>query len=200
MPVSHTTSHPLSRIVAGVVAGHIALDFCNTAGEHLAPAPDELLVDWETFIRWAVQAGLLSPESYTELTRRPSEMLAVLKLRDAIYSVSLAVARSTRIPRADLDHICEQAKLALPPVVSGPAGVRWRPRPQHASEQLRGLLANQALSLICSPRAARIGVCQGGLCGWLFLDDSRGMRRRWCDMKDCGNRAKARRYTARHKS
>jgi predicted RNA-binding Zn ribbon-like protein len=37
-------------------------------------------------------------------------------------------------------------------------------------------------------------MCGGGLCGWLFLDESRGKRRRWCDMKDCGNREKARRY------
>ena len=127
-------------------------------------------------------------------------MLSVLKLRDAIYAVCLALARKARVPRASLDDICAQAKLPLPPVVSSPAGVRWRPDAPRASDQLRGLLANEALSLICSPQAARIGVCQGGLCGWLFLDDSRGMRRRWCDMKDCGNRAKARRYIERRKT
>jgi predicted RNA-binding Zn ribbon-like protein len=45
----------------------------------------------------------------------------------------------------------------------------------------------------------RIGICEGGLCGWLFLDESRGKRRRWCDMNDCGGRAKARRYYDKHK-
>lgn len=49
----------------------------------------------------------------------------------------------------------------------------------------------EALSHSCSLKAARIGICERGLCGWLFLDESRGKRRRWCDMKDCGSRAKA---------
>ena len=39
-----------------------------------------------------------------------------------------------------------------------------------------------------------IRVCEGRSCGWLFLDTSRNRTRRWCDMKICGNRAKARRY------
>jgi predicted RNA-binding Zn ribbon-like protein len=33
----------------------------------------------------------------------------------------------------------------------------------------------------------------------VFLDESRGKRRRWCDMNDCGSRAKARRYYHRQK-
>ena len=36
------------------------------------------------------------------------------------------------------------------------------------------------------------------LCGWLFIDSSRGRRRRWCSMKTCGNQAKAARYRSAH--
>jgi predicted RNA-binding Zn ribbon-like protein len=36
--------------------------------------------------------------------------------------------------------------------------------------------------------------CEGDVCGWLFLDRSPAGRRRWCSMRDCGNRAKARRH------
>jgi len=79
-------------------------------------------------------------------------------------------------------------------VVSEGGRVHWRPDSQFASQQLRAILAGEALSLFCSRKSARIGMCGGGLCGWLFLDESRGKRRRWCDMKDCGNREKARRY------
>jgi predicted RNA-binding Zn ribbon-like protein len=35
---------------------------------------------------------------------------------------------------------------------------------------------------------------EAGGCGWLFVDESRNGSRRWCSMKDCGNRAKARRH------
>ncbi|MHB1675570.1 MAG: CGNR zinc finger domain-containing protein [Acidobacteriaceae bacterium] len=73
------------------------------------------------------------------------------------------------------------------------------PAPSQASEHLCGVLGAESLSLFCSPKATRIGVCGGGNCGWLFLDESRGKRRRWCDMNDCGSRAKARRYYEKHK-
>lgn len=36
---------------------------------------------------------------------------------------------------------------------------------------------------------ARVKVCP--TCRWLFLDRSKNRSRRWCDMKVCGNRAKA---------
>lgn len=38
------------------------------------------------------------------------------------------------------------------------------------------------------------GLHESGECGWLFLDETRNHTRRWCSMKDCGNRAKARRH------
>jgi len=37
-------------------------------------------------------------------------------------------------------------------------------------------------------------------CGWLFLDETRNRSRRWCSMKDCGNRAKARRHYRRRRA
>ena len=40
--------------------------------------------------------------------------------------------------------------------------------------------------------AERVRGC--GRCGWLFLDSSRGGRRRWCSMSTCGNREKASRH------
>jgi len=32
----------------------------------------------------------------------------------------------------------------------------------------------------------------------MFIDESRNRSRSWCDVSDCGNRAKARRYHHRH--
>jgi len=50
-----------------------------------------------------------------------------------------------------------------------------------------------------SEERARVKECDSDTCDWLFLDRSRNRSRRWCDMSDCGNRAKARRYQARHR-
>jgi predicted RNA-binding Zn ribbon-like protein len=37
------------------------------------------------------------------------------------------------------------------------------------------------------------------MCRWVFYDESRAGKRRWCDMASCGNRAKAARHRARQK-
>jgi len=184
----------LAKLVAAQVGGHLALDFCNTAGEHLAERPDELFPDWESFVRWAVQVGLIEPESYGELVDSPSAIEEVWELREEIYHVGLTLALGDPVAEHDLGAIREEANAPKPMVVSEGGRVHWLPDPQFASQQLRAILAGEALSLFCSRRSDRIGMCGGGLCGWLFLDESRGKRRRWCDMKDCGNREKARRY------
>ena len=104
-----------------------------------------------------------------------------------------------RPAKRDLDWIQGQAKATGPECTITGNGLCWRPNRARASAQLCALLAKEALSLFCSPKASRIGICEGGKCGWLFLDESRGKRRRWCDMNDCGNRAKARAYYERHR-
>jgi len=46
---------------------------------------------------------------------------------------------------------------------------------------------------------AHVQMCNGDNCGWLFIDSSKNHSRRWCDMRDCGNRAKIRRHRLRQK-
>ncbi len=50
---------------------------------------------------------------------------------------------------------------------------------------------------------ARTHICDEsaiGRCGWLFVDETRNHSRRYCSMKDCGNRAKQRRHWQRKKA
>ena len=58
-------------------------------------------------------------------------------------------------------------------------------------------VAESACALLTDEqRLARLRACEGDGCGWLFIDQSRSGRRRWCDMTVCGNRAKAARHYA----
>jgi predicted RNA-binding Zn ribbon-like protein len=45
----------------------------------------------------------------------------------------------------------------------------------------------------------RLKACPGPDCGWVFHDRSRNGSRRWCDMAECGNRAKGAAFRARHR-
>jgi predicted RNA-binding Zn ribbon-like protein len=66
------------------------------------------------------------------------------------------------------------------------------------------VLAQAALDLLLGnligEHTPRLHTCASETCRWLFLDSSKNRTRRWCDMKTCGNRAKARRYSAAHRA
>ena len=55
-------------------------------------------------------------------------------------------------------------------------------------------VVRSATDLLTSDAVTRIGCCADETCGWLFLDTTRSRTRRWCDMKQCGNRNKVRRF------
>ena len=67
-------------------------------------------------------------------------------------------------------------------------------------DQMLWPIIRSAAELLTSDKLDRVCECPGENCGWLFIDMSRNRSRRWCDMKDCGNRAKARRHYRKTKA
>jgi len=58
-------------------------------------------------------------------------------------------------------------------------------------------IIKSAADLLVSSELKGVKQCADDACGWLFMDKSRNNSRRWCSMKDCGNRAKAHRHYLR---
>jgi predicted RNA-binding Zn ribbon-like protein len=48
-------------------------------------------------------------------------------------------------------------------------------------------IARDAAELLASDRLEYVRACASKTCEWLFLDESKNHRRRWCDMTKCGN-------------
>ena len=55
------------------------------------------------------------------------------------------------------------------------------------------------LRAMARPGWPRFKACRGDDCRWVFVDGSRNTSRRWCDMANCGNRAKLATFRARHR-
>src|SRR5207237_8218223 len=93
------------------------------------------------------------------------------------------------------------AHARLAPVSAGYA-LHW-PAAANAAALDRMLwpVAYSAADLLSTPELlGRVGECADDRgCGYLFLDMTKNRSRRWFDMKDCGNRAKARRHYERRK-
>jgi len=63
--------------------------------------------------------------------------------------------------------------------------------------QARATIAGSLAHYLADHDLRRIRVCANEGCRWRFIDRSPAGRRRWCDMRTCGNRAKVARHRAR---
>lgn len=63
--------------------------------------------------------------------------------------------------------------------------------------QARASIAGSLAHYLAEHDLGRMRVCANDGCRWRFIDRSPGGRRRWCDMRTCGNRAKVARHRAR---
>ncbi|HLO33051.1 MAG TPA: ABATE domain-containing protein [Anaerolineales bacterium] len=190
-------------------SGHPALEFTNTVNNHASEQPGETLYQYEDLLSWAKRVGLLREEQVQKLSRKasaqPDEAAAALtrslELREAIYRIF--VAQTTGKAPADRDLAILNSALAR--LTSGAQIARrsgrfeWQWNLDENSLDLPlGLIALSAVDLMTSEYYQWLGQCadEDG-CGWLFVDTSKNHSRRWCDINDCGNRAKQRRYQKR---
>lgn len=63
--------------------------------------------------------------------------------------------------------------------------------------QARAAIAGSLAHYIADHDIGRLRICASDECSWRFVDRSPTGRRRWCDMRTCGNRAKVARHRAR---
>jgi predicted RNA-binding Zn ribbon-like protein len=187
-----------NKLAAGV-GGHLALEFANTASWHLSKHPAERLRSWDDVVRWAAELQLISADQVEDLSAARGNLQRLISLREDIFSIALAHARDEQPKRAVVDRVSVTAQKHGPSPLPVERRLVWNFDIALADRQIAALLAREALSLCCSPRAQQIGLCEGEDCGWLFIDDSRSGRRRWCSMTDCGARAKAKRHYRRAK-
>lgn len=71
--------------------------------------------------------------------------------------------------------------------------------PAPETDRTLGRLAIAWATLVLTGESVRLKRCADDKCGWVFWDVSRNHSRRWCSMRVCGNRAKARRYASRRR-
>lgn len=81
----------------------------------------------------------------------------------------------------------------------GDAAFAMRLRHTGGLENALASVARSAAELLGGPDAARIRQCEREPCTRLYVDLSRGGTRRWCDMRECGNREKAATFRSRRR-
>lgn len=191
-----------------LVAGHPALDLVNTLDNRFRETgPEELLGSYDDLLRFTCQSGLLSERQARNLERlqaSDAERAEVLKqakeLRETLAAIVYAQLDQKKIPAAALLALEKYFKQAEShrQLAADQLQVSWNwPAFDCEIAAPIWLLAQTAADFLLSHRLPQLRSCASGTCRWLFVDTSKNHTRRWCDMKICGNRMKARRYQAR---
>lgn len=172
------------------MSGNLALDFAGTR-KWRRTEPEELLEDPEQLRSWFAEAGKM-PEG---IDVDPESFRLALRLREAIYRLA-----STRVAEAEFD---DGDVAVVNGLATGPGlNVQLTDGGLVRSGDVRAALADiarSAVAVLAEPEAP-MKECGRPTCTRIYLDRSRGARRTWCGMEECGNRVKAAAYRARKRS
>jgi predicted RNA-binding Zn ribbon-like protein len=201
-----------------LIAADPTLDFVNTLDNRfVASGPVELLYGYEDLLRFVEQAGIVDAKIVAALARNKNSAAAgrsfasALELREALASLMYGRWTSARPPDAKTLKTLERHFLASeahtelvwisPSSDQSATSLDWSWGRFEKDPALPvWALAQLAARLLTSTAMAHVRMCECETCRWLFLDTSKNHTRRWCDMKVCGNRMKARRFNARRKT
>lgn len=195
-------SDPSNRKLVG---GRLCLDFVNTVDCRNSDQQRDSLVSYENLILWSQHAEILTENETdslrAEASAHPAEARRVLEraiaARESLYGIFSAVIHHKHPSARDLETLNREMSLAMAHIHLKPAVDTdpWIRIFEDAKlEKVLWSVFDSAKELLTSDKLDRLSECRGENCGWLFLDLSRNRSRKWCDMKDCGNIAKARRH------
>jgi predicted RNA-binding Zn ribbon-like protein len=203
-----------------LVAGNVCLDFINTLDNRPSGKPKELLKTYYDLTLFGQDAGILTPAQLDFFGERvplmPNEAADALRrainLREALHAIFSAVMNKQSAPQLAMDRLngnlheaalhshLVQPKTAQGKMVQVEAPLQWRFDEMTSSfNAMLWPIVRAAADLLASSDVALVRACSSPTCQWLFLDTSKNHHRRWCSMKQCGNRAKVRRFYEKKK-
>lgn len=189
-----------------VLGGLPCLDFVNTAP---GGGRSERLLNFQDLLAWLSQTRLISRAQLREASRRWSgrpeaeraHQKAVI-FRKRLRETLGQVLAGRRVPEAALAAVNEflGQRLGHAELIHTRDGFvqrfRWC---FDVPCQLLAPIAESASDLLCNRELSRVKRCANPACGLYFYDLARNRRRRWCNMKTCGNRMKSAAFRRRQR-
>jgi predicted RNA-binding Zn ribbon-like protein len=188
-------------------AEELFIAFANTL-EYERGQPVDSLPDVEALLAWLRERRLLSGRGLAAEAarlRRDGEEAArrverFRQLRDVLHAIAADVNDSghpTTAELRDLNHILRDG-LHYHQIEMDPDSTRYTfAQVGDRLDQARATIASSLAQLLAEDSPSRLRVCANPGCRFLFIDRSPTGRRRWCDMRTCGNQAKVARHRAR---
>ncbi|MFD6416515.1 CGNR zinc finger domain-containing protein [Streptomyces sp. NPDC060194] len=148
---------------------------------------------------WLITAGLVPPGTRLgSLDARWAARFAELRSAvDRLVRTELA-GRTDPAALANVNALAQAAPPALCAVRTEDGLLVRELTAAPDCDALLAAVARDAVDLLTDPDArAGLRQCEGGHCRRIYLDTSRGRRRRWCSSERCGNRERVARHRRR---
>ncbi|CAB1060318.1 hypothetical protein D1BOALGB6SA_5084 [Olavius sp. associated proteobacterium Delta 1] len=188
-----------------LLGGRLCLDFVNTLDWRGTDSPQEFLKTYDDLVSWSRHAGICSQQETRKLYKMAEQSNAeakkvlnrTLKLREAVFRLFAAGIANRNPLKEDLaifnKYLSQSMKDSQ--ITRTPDGYAWDIAGNRAKlDWVMNPIIRSAAEILVSDEINKVKACADSACGWLFIDVSRNQSRRWCDMQDCGNRAKATRF------
>lgn len=188
-------------------AEELFISFGNTL-EYERGQPVDHLPDVTGLLAWLRERRLISGRGLAaeaaHLRRDGEESARRLErfrhLRVVLHAIAAEVTASghpTAAQLRDLNHILRHG-LHYHQIEMDPDGTRYTfAQVGDRLDQARATIAGSMAQFLADDAPSRLRVCANAGCRFLFIDRSPTGRRRWCDMRTCGNQAKVARHRAR---
>ena len=188
-------------------AEELFISFANTL-EYERGQPVDSVPDVPSLLTWLRDRRLLSGRGLaaeSSRLRRDDEESArrverFRHLRGVLHAIAEEVDESghpTTAQLRDLNHILRHG-LHYHQLERDPDGTRYTfAQVGDRLDQARATIASSLAQFLADDAPSRLRVCANAGCRYLFIDRSPTGRRRWCDMRTCGNQAKVARHRAR---
>lgn len=200
------------------VGSNFSVDFVNTIGgrtdvkneiSFTSTIRQDKLKNCNDIIDWATEIGIINQSESIKLkivakrTELAQEVFNRAKLfREALYRIFKHKIVGISPLNEDLDILNKELTKARinQNFVFLSGSFKWVfNKDQKGLDLILNKIAISASELLTNGKLEQLKQCRGADCGWLFIDQSKNHSRLWCDMKDCGNFEKVRRFREKGK-
>ncbi|HEX7172355.1 MAG TPA: CGNR zinc finger domain-containing protein [Candidatus Limnocylindria bacterium] len=166
------------------------IEFANTLHVHDG-VPDDRVVDADALRAWLADRTLLGADASLGSVERA--LPDFRDLRGLIHDVTQRLVEDGRPSARQVQRLNRVLRDGfhyhrLEPDHEG-ARFTIRQVGDHL-DQARSAIAGSLAHYLADHDVGRLRICANDDCRWRFVDRSPAGRRRWCDMRTCGNRAK----------
>ena len=190
---------------------NLCLDFVNTVSWRGRADSKDFFDSYQDLLVWSRHVKIITNEDFKILqesaSKNPTQAKQVMDrvtgLREALYAIFSVKAEKSALQKDDLSAFNNFLSKAMghSRIIQTVGGLIWSTDgDKNSLDWMLNPIIRSAAELLVSSEIEKVKNCGDNECGWIFLDSSRNQSRRWCDMKDCGNRAKARRFYQKKKA